>query len=292
VVDLLVTFLQERESDDAEQLSMSETVHGLLLDIGNTTLTTADLVRDKPLWAVPAQTRSDVAAAEMARQGFDVAPLTELPVARYVVRPNLEQAGSRPAEQVSLPITGADRITEDEPLGAALEVLRDRPFVFVVHRQHTTGILTRADLEQPIVGLHAFGLILSLEAAIDALLSDFKQHQWLGELSEDRRQRIVDLHEERRNTDTDLDLLRSLNLDDRLTIARKLGLHEPLGFTSVSDFKKWSERLKRIRNALAHGSTLLSAVPDPTEALGFLQQLRDTASRAWSSAPRGTAAAD
>jgi len=271
---------------------MSATMHGLMLDIGHTTLTTAELVRDKPLWAVPALCPSDAAAAEMARQGFDVAPVTELPVARYVVRRDLEQAGSRPAHQASLPITDADRITEDEPLGAALEVLRDRPFVFVVHRQHTTGILTRADLEQPIVGLHVFGLILSLEAAIDALLSDFEQQEWLGALSEDRRQRIVELHQERRNADADLDPLRSLNLDDRLTIARKLGLHEAFGFTSISDFKKWSERLKQIRNSLAHGSTLLSAVPDPTEALASLRQLRESASRAWSSRSQRSAEAD
>lgn len=257
---------------------MGAMLQGLMLDIGRTALTTADLVRDKPLWAVAADVPAHLAAADMAARGIDVAPLMELPVQRYVTRKDLEQADRRPVAQVSLQMADAERIGEDAPLAAALEVLRHRKFVFVMHREHTTGIVTRADLEQPIVGLHVFGLILSLEAAIDELLAEREQRQWLGVLSDDRRQRIVDLYDERRCEDTDLDLLRSLNLDDRLTIVRKLGLHDAIGFRSVRDFRRWSERLKRVRNALAHGSTLLTAVPDPTEALGILRQLRQGAS--------------
>ena len=223
---------------------MTAPTSGLLLDIGHATLTTAELVRDKPLWAVPAQQPAGTAAAGMARRGFDVAPVTELPIMRYVLREELEQGDDLPVHQFSRPIADADRIAEDEPLGHALELLQERPFVFVVHRQHTTGIVTRADLEQPIIGLLVFGLVLSFEAAVDALLADFDEEDWLSSLSDERRQRVHDLHDERRQANADLDVLRSLNLDDRLSAARKMGLHQTFGFTSKTAFKKWGEQIR------------------------------------------------
>jgi hypothetical protein len=251
-----------------------------LLAIADEALSAADLVRHQHLTTLPVSMPAAAAAARLADLGYQVAPLTEVPIARYVR--GVELSGDGPLSDHAHAIDDDQTLPETTPLSVVLDALRRQPFLFVRHRHHVTGIVTRADLEQPVVGLLVLGLVLSVESALDRLVTRRAGDDgWLGLLSEDRAERVRETFRERRRVDADLAPVRCLNLDDRLTLARKLDLHTPLGFTAKQHLKSWAGRVGRVRDHLAHGDTLLSAVPDPSEALETVAQLREVAERAW-----------
>lgn len=255
-----------------------------LLGIADEALTAADLIRRQRLWALPATMRAGEAFVELTTRGYTVAPLVDVPITRFVRREDVTAGGSRRVDEFALEVASAATIPETAALSDVLLVLRRHPFVFVRHRQHVTGVVTRADLEQPIIGLLVLGTILSIEAAIDVLLQRRDDDDWLRHLSEERARRVQEVFEQRRAADADLHATRCLNLDDRLTLARKLDLAATLGFVSKQQLKDWDRQVGRIRDHLAHGDTLLSAVPDPVAALDAVLQLRDTAQTAWRAA--------
>ncbi|WP_062073680.1 hypothetical protein [Demequina sediminicola] len=85
----------------------------------------------------------------------------------------------------------------------------------------------------------------------------------------------------REETNTETSLENCLNLEDRLTLAEKLHLHELLGFASVRQLRRWSKELKPFRNAVAHGSGVLDAKPDPVDAIEFMVDLRCRCEMVW-----------
>ena len=251
-----------------------------VLGIADEALTAGDLIRHQRLWTVDADTPIPEAAREMRRRGFTVGPVTAVPITRFVRLAELTGHDGTVGE-VAHDLAEATRLAESAALTDVLEALRHTPFVFVSHRHHVTGIVTRADLQQPVVGLLVLGMVLSFEAAVDILVERTAGDSWMELLSEERATRVIEMHTERRAVDADLDPLRCLNLDDRLTLARKLDLHTVLGFDAKQGLRAWAGRESRIRDHLAHGDTLLSAVPDPLEALDAVLELRAVAERAW-----------
>lgn len=258
-----------------------------LLAIGDEALSATDLVRDQQLWAVPATTPAGLAHAQLTTLGYSVAPLTDVPITRFVRRDDLPVDGTRPVDEFASPIDEAAVRPESSPLSEVLEVLRHHAFVFTRYRDHITGIVTRADLEQPVVGLLVLGMILATESALDHLIARTAGETWVEQLSQERAARLEEVYEQRRRADADLDPLRCLNLDDRLTLARKLGLAAELGLASNKELRDWNTEVSRVRDHLAHGDTLLSAVPDPGEALAAVARLRATTEAAWASARSG-----
>ena len=255
-----------------------------LLTIADEILTAGELIRDQQLTALSLDMPVATGRAQLEDEGFDVAPLTHIPITHYVHIDDLGEGSERPLREFARKIVDEERIPEQLPLSETLEVLRERPFVFVHHRHHITGIVTRADIGRPQVGLLTFGMIVALENAIDELIeTSTDEDDWFTLLSEERRARVEEIYEERRATNTELDRLNCLNLDDRLSLARKLGLGSDLGFDTNKALRGWKKQVGRIRDGLAHGDTLLNAVPEPLEALAVVTSVRRTATAAWTS---------
>ena len=255
-----------------------------LLTIADEILTAGELIRDQQLTALSLDMPVATGRAQLEDEGFDVAPLTHIPITHYVHIDDLGEGSERPLREFARKIVDEERIPEQLPLSETLEVLRERPFVFVHHRHHITGIVTRADIGRPQVGLLTFGMIVALENAIDELIeTSTDEDDWFTLLSEERRARVEEIYEERRATNTELDRLNCLNLDDRLQLARKLNLAAALGFDTNKALRSWKEQVGHIRDSLAHGDTLLNAVREPLEALAAVTLVRRTASAAWAS---------
>src|SRR5690606_37931502 len=95
-------------------------------------LTVSELVRDQQLWTMSPDLPVSEGHAEMSVRGFDVAPLTEIPIARFVRRGDLDRNDSSLSlKELAHPLTADICIDEAEPLSEVLEALRERPFVFV-----------------------------------------------------------------------------------------------------------------------------------------------------------------
>lgn len=252
-----------------------------ILSLFENSLTVADLVRDQDLFSLDPHLRAERAYDLLAEQGFDQAPVTDAPIRAFVLRHDLEGQGDLVGNHAR-PIVDELRVPETTSMLAALSRLQLHEVLFVTHRRHVTGIVTRSDLGQPVVGLLGYGLITATEQSLDVIIVTEHGEGWMGLLPEKRQHRIQGIFEERLKYNAELDPVRALNLDDRLTLIKKCD--QPtlaaLGYDSTASFKKWKEELGRIRDHLMHGEGMLGAFPDPTSALEKLMDVHRFASNA------------
>jgi hypothetical protein len=156
--------------------------------------------------------------------------------------------------------------------------LRRRPFVLVIANAadgpgpRVLGVVTSSDLRRPVVGIAVLGLVLRSEPRLDVLIDWWSDGRW-AELVPPRRRAKLDALQA--TVPGDRLPMRVLNLDDRMTLIRKLpALRAALGFHSTATFRRFAEPLCRARDALAHGADLLAAVDDPDEAIALVLRLR------------------
>lgn len=245
-------------------------------------LATRDLWRVKPTWSCRE------AHSRMAARDLDVAPLDEQPLRRYVVRDDLAEGGEGPAEQRARPIDATHLATADLALADALDLLQERSFLFVMEGGAVRGIITFADLQKVPVSMVLLSLILAAEAAMDLLiLGAYGETSWLQHLSPGRRDSLEERYSALTAMSLEVTRIELLMLEDRL---RLVGASEScraaLGFSSRAAFERWAERLKLLRNALAHGRTLLDVERDPHDAIDLVQKVRAFAERAWDAVER------
>lgn len=254
---------------------------GALIDLADKTITVADLVRGQLLYRVAPDGQADRIAVHLERLGLDVAPLDEIPITRYVDRSWLRLHDGTPVE-VARAIDPSILVAANLPLSEVIGVLRDSAVLFIFDRHEITAILTRADLQAPAVALYALGMITAAEAALDELIARYSNNDWAPLLPGERMAKVREVFAVRQAHNTEIDLIHCLNLDDRLTLVEKLdGLSADLGFKSGRMFCAWTRPVKRLRDTLAHGDSLLAAQPDPIAAIDLLTAIRTFAETSW-----------
>lgn len=244
-------------------------------------------VATRDLWCVDGSWRCDEAAKQMRDRAFDVAPIAEVPLRRYVRRDEAEGvAAHHPVEQCARPIDAAHLVTSDLGLADVLDILRERTFLFVIEGGRVTGIITRADLQRMPVSMVVLSLILAAEAGMDELIRAwYPGDTWLGHLSKKRQKALEERFAEVARWNAEITLLELLMLEDRLRLVGRCQDHRTaLGIPSYGAFNTVAERIKRVRNTLAHGRTLLDAEADPARALDLVHDIRAFAERVWEAA--------
>lgn len=162
-----------------------------------------------------------------------------------------------------------------------LEALRARPFFLILRGRDVAGIVTRADIQRPPVGMLAFSLILAAEAGLNTLIdSTFRDGSWLDALTPSRADRARTLMEVRRSKNVEIAMIDCLMLEDRLRLACVSAIRSDLGYSNRA-FDRWQERLKGVRDVLAHGGSILDFEPDPEASIELLVQVRDFAQTIW-----------
>jgi hypothetical protein len=258
-----------------------ERSHASLFNLAERTITVADLVGARRLVPVDADRRADDVAEELEELGFDVAPVKDDPIVRYLDAAEAK-GDRRPVSAVATPIRVESLIPIGLPLTEAVKALRSERQLFVLGSGGVNAILTRSDLQQPPVSMVAFGYVVALESAVDGLIARAHGEDWLSLLSESRRNYIESIFEQRKEHNADIGLLQCSNIDDRLYIVETTkAIRQPLGFTSRTAFAKTAGRIKRLRNQLAHGGTLLDLKSDPVEAIDLFFEIRNIAEKAW-----------
>ncbi len=253
----------------------------VVLNLAERALTVRHLLGRAPLHSVPGDEECATAYARLCGLGLDNAILEEGPPHHFVRRSALP-GRSGPAREVAEPIDTSMIVAADLPLAALIEMLALRDFVFVLDGAEVSGIVTLADLQNPIIGLYVFGLLVATERACDQLIARYTNRDWKRLVSPARLKKIQEVYNDRVATNTEIDLLACSNLDDRLTMVAGIAqLRSALGWRSKSQADKAAKEIKRVRNSLAHGDTLLSAVPDPRAAVAAIGTVRRLAETAW-----------
>ena len=148
-----------------------------------------------------------------------------------------------------------------------------------MQRDQIQGIVTRADLQRPAVSMIIFSLILASEAAMREIIGRNLALTWLEKLRPAGRAELEKVYEARLKTNTQVTKLDCLMIHDLLALLYECtGIVEQLGFTR-SRFKKWKERLRLLRDTLAHGGGLLHAESDPLCAIQLFQDVRSFAEK-------------
>lgn len=165
------------------------------------------------------------------------------------------------------------QVDESTPILAALRLLRNAPRVFVVVMDHVLGIITKGDLQKAPVRMYLFGALSLLEMQLLRLIrTTFINGAWKPLLSRNRIGKANVLFKDRRHRNEAIDLADCLQFSDKATIiAKSEKLRKKLGFNSCRDAQIRLDRLKGLRDALAHSQDIVTG-----SWPGLLDLLEDT----------------
>jgi hypothetical protein len=202
-------------------------------------------------------------------------------MSRFVGAPWLEPKDDPVVEQARS-IDATLLVSSDLGLADGVSRLKTHPYFFVLQGVSLQGIVTRADLQHPAVGMVLFSLILTSEAAANVIIDRCLGSAWIERLSDGQRARVNGIFDQRIRNNTEVTKLECLMLHDRLQLLGKCDRVVPdLGFDSGTQFKAWKKCLVNLRNNLAHGGGLLHAEPNPITAIALFEDVRSFAERIW-----------
>jgi hypothetical protein len=253
------------------------------LSIATNGLRAGDLAT-RDLWCADISWSCRDAAHQMTQRGFDIAPLEEDPLRRFVRRDDLESGDAdRPAADVAQPIDTTHIVTVDLGLADTLELLEKRGFLFVIEGGSVAGIITLADIQRIPVGMVVLSMILATELGLNELiLRHYGDEQLAAHLPDDRRRLVLTRYAQLKTWNVDARHVDVLQLEDRLRLVGEVDrFRAELVYTTPDAFESWTEELKRLRNSLAHGRTLLDHQPDAHRALQLTRRVREFAEAVW-----------
>jgi len=152
------------------------------------------------------------------------------------------------------------QVTLDTPLATVIHVLTMFSCCFVTINDEPFGIITRMDIEKPVVRMWLFGIITLHEMLLTKdIRAEWKNEEWSAFLTESRIEKARELQKIREERGTKADLLDCLQYSDKLQI----GINKPdflrnSGFASRNAAKRSIKDLEALRNNLAHGQDITS----------------------------------
>jgi hypothetical protein len=149
-----------------------------------------DLKRADPVWS------ADQTHQWMLRRGFDAAPLDEQEPHRFIGVSWLEPNDDPVVEQAR-PIDATLLVSSDLGLVDGVARLKTHPYYFVLQRDNLQGIVTRADLQRPAVGMVLFSLILTSEAAANVIIDRCLGPTWIECLPAKQKARVNEIFNQR-----------------------------------------------------------------------------------------------
>jgi len=145
-------------------------------------------------------------------------------------------------------------ISESTPLSELFKILKTKNSVFVLNGDEINGIVTRADINKPVVRIYLFGVISLFEMNLNYWIKAFYgNNEWQGCIKENRIEAANKILKERKGDNLDLELLECLQFCDKREILRKSnGFLEKFKFDSKAKFERLLKNVEKIRNELAH----------------------------------------
>ena len=154
-----------------------------------------------------------------------------------------------------------DQVLDGEAsLSEVIHVLTRHKHCFVSLLGSVTGIITRSDIQKPLVRMWLFGMITIIEMNfVEMIRSRWPGESWSGMITSSRFKKAAELLEERRRRKQHCDLIDCLQFSDKA----KIIIEDPenlksLGFQSKRLAKQVSKELESLRNNLAHAQDIVT----------------------------------
>jgi predicted transcriptional regulator len=144
-------------------------------------------------------------------------------------------------------------IADSTPISKLLNVLCERSFAFIITENTINGIVTRADVNKPIVRIYLFGIISLFEMHLNFWISQYhKNESWIEKLNEKRLEMANEIYVMRKGQNFELSLLECIQLCDKRTILNSINdFKEIFGFSN-NQFERLLKDIEIIRDGLAH----------------------------------------
>ncbi|WP_456373689.1 HD domain-containing protein [Thiolapillus sp.] len=151
------------------------------------------------------------------------------------------------------------QIYGDASLSEVILVLSRHDHCFVTMLNTVSGVITRTDMEKPIVRMWLFGIITMLEIRFTELLREiWPNDAWVEKCSPGRLKKAHQLLEERQRRGAHhIGLVDCLQLSDKgyLLVQNQQFLRD-FGFSSKSQADQAIRAMESLRNNLAHGQSI------------------------------------
>ena len=191
----------------------------------------------------------------------------------YVVQENLgENSIENYIEKFDIAIV----ISESTPLSELFEILLDKEYVYVLSKNSVNGIVTRADINKPIVRIYLFGLISLFELHLNFWITEnYDEESWKEILNPARIELAEKIYKERKGNNVQLTLLECVQICDKREILRATDKFRDDFEFSKSAFKKLLENVEKIRNELAHSQTSIIANLEWTDFVNVIKSMKE-----------------
>ncbi len=149
-------------------------------------------------------------------------------------------------------------IAVDTGLPEVVEVLTRHHYCFVNSLGAVQGVLTRSDMEKPVVRMWLFGMITMLEMRLTELIERrWPDERWTALVSRGRLEKARRLQQERARRGQQASLLDCLQFSDKgYLVIRDPDYFQRLGLESKSRAQHLIRALESLRNNLAHSQPI------------------------------------
>jgi len=158
------------------------------------------------------------------------------------------------------PFASAQVLQGDAPLSEVIRILTRYDFCFITSMGDVAGVITRGDMQQPIVRMWLFGIITLMEMdMLERIRTLWPDGAWTRLLSAGRLNKAQALLEERRRRGQHVDLADCLQLSDKAQVLMEDdGQRESFGLRTKGAAKRVIKDLESLRNNLAHAQDIVT----------------------------------
>lgn len=217
----------------------------------------------EPLVSCQLESNAIDAKAELRKRDFDIAGVisgNKNDVIGYLIADELKEGL---VSQYYHKLETTLIISDSTPLVSLFSILKDNDFIFVLSGQSISGMITRADINKPVMRIYLFGMISLLEMHLNFWINkSFPNESWKDKINAKRLEEINNLYEERKQIKQDLTLLDCMQFCDKRDLLKK-----DIDFLKKFNFNKklWHKFLRtseKIRNSLAHSQNSIFNIDD------------------------------
>jgi hypothetical protein len=140
-----------------------------------------------------------------------------------------------------------------------IHVLTRHDYCFVTVLGNVSGVISRDDINKPMMRMWLFGIVTMLEMGLVELIQErFPKGSWIEKIGEGRLQKARDVQAERQRRNVSCDLMDCLQLSDKAQILLDDPVaKERIGMKSKKVAKRAIKDIESLRNHLAHAQDIV-----------------------------------
>ncbi len=167
-------------------------------------------------------------------------------------------------------------ISDSTPISDLLDILYEKEYVYVLEKNSIEGIVTRADINKPIVRIYLFGIISLFELHLNYWINkNNAENEWLKKLTENRIIAAQEIYKQRKGNNSQLTILECIQICDKKSILLKTETFLESFEYSKTRFKDLLENSESIRNELAHSQNSIIANLNWKEFVSTISELKE-----------------